>query len=113
MQSASASRACQQNSASWPQTITPHAQNAPVHARAPIIVTSSDAKSYDEAGPRLRELRLNETFAGNIEARVRFGLYRSKLSAESLHAHDSCRVPVSAILGNMQIVVLCFLHNLS
>jgi hypothetical protein len=38
------------------------------HAKAKITVQNSEAKPYDQtAGPRLMELRLNETFTGDID----------------------------------------------
>jgi hypothetical protein len=38
------------------------------HAKAKITVQNSEAKPYDQtAGPALMELRLNETFTGDIE----------------------------------------------
>jgi hypothetical protein len=41
---------------------------ARLHAAARIAVHSTEAKPYDEAeGPALVEIRLNETFAGDIE----------------------------------------------
>lgn len=49
----------------------PHAQTQPharAHASAKITVNSSDAKPYDQtASPALMELRLTETFSGDIE----------------------------------------------
>jgi Protein of unknown function (DUF3224) len=43
----------------------PHAR---ARARAKITVQSSEAKPYDQtAGPALMEIRLNETFAGDID----------------------------------------------
>lgn len=40
----------------------------PIHARAKITVRSSEAKPYDQtASPELMELRLSETFRGDID----------------------------------------------
>jgi len=44
------------------------APQARAHAKAKIIVQSSEAKPYDQtAGPALMELHLSETFTGDIE----------------------------------------------
>ena len=50
---------------SSPSQMTPHART---HANAKITVQSSEAKPYDQtAGPALMEIRLNETFTGDID----------------------------------------------
>ena len=67
----------------------PHTRS---HATAKITVHSSEAKPYDQtAGPALVEIRLNETFTGDIEGESPVRALQVQRNDHSAPAFD-CRL---------------------